>query len=187
MLFDDLSDLVEGGSEVSMLPDRGKELSFRRGEPEKGKEPTTKMKEIAGTWFRTTSPGAKGKYFHIQRTLNAKDRTVAGFVSLRQYTTKPLYRELGRVLMWGTWEAEGDEVSIATELYLPRQPDFELGARHFNTATVKGEELVLEGKDGKEIVLRSGKSDRSKEDPKFSGGEDAKVNLWEKRLRNPGW
>ena len=184
VLFDNLDDLVEDGTTVLAMPNRkpGTELSFRRGEKPKPDPPTPAMEKIAGTWFRTTKPNTDGQFFHIQRTFNAEDRTVTGFISIRATTANGLTREKGRILMFGTWFAEGKKLEVSTDLYLPRHPELGSGEKSFTVRSVQDGKLNLVDKDGEEIILKATNPGETTSD-----APDSTVNLWEPRIKNPGW
>ena len=127
---------------MHVMPDRepGKPLRFGREEPKERKIDAWERK-LAGTWSHATAPDEDGRFFFSQKTLDAKEGSVKGFVSYRQYTKKPEYRELGRVLVMGRWSASDGELTIDIRT-LPDHPEL-YGARKWKVGKVSETELNL--------------------------------------------
>jgi hypothetical protein len=155
VLFLDRSNLMEDGTEVLLLQrEPGEALKLRRATEEdlRVPDPTPLMRRLAGTWAMQTEPDEHGVFYHHQRTLDAQQRQISGFIDVRRYTEKPKYESLGHVLVFGDWRSDGDELVMRIRRYLPDHPELPSGGRTYSVQ-LEGEQLTLSRPGQDDVVL----------------------------------
>lgn len=98
--------------------------------------------QVAGTWATAGAPDKDGRFFFCQRTFD-KDGTIKGFISCRQLTDKPKYKEVGRILVIGKWSFSGNKLTTQVLRCLPPHDELPSGEQVWTIEKLTQDAMVL--------------------------------------------